>query len=186
MSLITDISALFHHYPRSLHDLMHHEDKTLLAEGLPGIRAKPAGSVHSNIEKDLDPAIARSQQNFGLLVRDYLHTLPEYSSQTEAGEALLRHWRKILMEQPQRLAESHMDSWNNERSRHFWQDRLKHYHTDFGIHADHFPTAMDDWERSAGAVTPPPEALRIMKTKQWQDLLIRQRIHNLDLYNMSH
>jgi hypothetical protein len=55
------------------------------------------------------------------------------------------------------LAEAHLNSWNNERSRHFWHERLSHYATDFGISADHFPNAMDDWERSSGMVDGTPE-----------------------------
>ncbi len=83
------------------------------------------GAAESAIDKDLDPAITRSQQNFGLLVRDYLHNLPGYHSQGNESEALLEHWRKILLKQPQRLAEAHMHSWNSERSQLFWQGKLK-------------------------------------------------------------
>ena len=180
----TEALNVFHHFPHSIGDLLHHENKALVKAGIPGLMIKPATAV-SAIEKDIDPAISRSQQNFGLLIRDYLHTLPEYTSETKPADALLEHWRKILLEQPQRLAEAHMHSWNNERSRGFWHERLSHYKTDFGISADHFPTAMDDWERSAGSVIPTPKALSAMKTKQWQDLVIRQRIHKLDLFIMD-
>ena len=183
----TDTLSIFHHLPRSLGDLMHHEDKELLKAGASGLRIKEStSSPKIAIEKDIDPAISRSQQNFGLLVHDYLSAVPEYASETAQGEALLEHWRKILLEQPQRLAEAHLDSWNNERSRHFWHERLHHYKTDFGIAADHFPTAIDDWERSAGSVVPDMKTLGVMKTKQWQDFVIRQRIHNLDLFIMNH
>ena len=178
--------SIFHHLPRSLGDLLRHEDKNLLKAGLPGLVIETKASTsRSAIEKDIDPAISRSQQNFSLLITDYLHTLPVYSSENEQTDALLAHWRKILLEQPQRLAESHMDSWNNERSRSFWHERLKCYKTDCGITSDYFPTTIDDWERSAGSVVPPPEFLKAMQSKQWQDLVIRQRIHTLDLYIMG-
>lgn len=178
--MFTDLSHLFHHYPRSFHDLLHHEDAALVKAGAPGL-IKTAPPPQSAIQKDADPAINRSSQNFGLLLHDYFKELPAYSAQNDAGEALLRHWRKILQEQPQRLAEAHFDSWNNERSRHFWLEHLKHHEQ-----SPHFPTVLDDWERSAGTVTPPPVALGMMKTRQWQDLVIRQRIHKLDLYNMGY
>jgi hypothetical protein len=185
MSLITDLAALFHHYPHALHDLMHHEDKTLVQKAHPKISRTKSTSPQSHIEKSIDPAITRTGQNLDLLVRDYLHTLPGYESENHIGEALLEHWRKILQEQPKRIAEAHLESWNTERSRHFWHERLTQYHTDFGIHADHFPNALDDWERAAGTVPPPTKALAAMKTKQWEDLIIRQRIHLLDLHNMG-
>lgn len=178
-------STLFHHYPHALHDLLHHEDKTLVTAGLQGLKVtRPSSAV--SIEKERDASISRSSQNFELLIKDYLHTLPDYTAETAQGEALLEHWRKIISEQPHRIAEAHLESWNNERSRHFWQERLSHYKTDFGIHADHFPTALDDWERAAGTVIVPAKALGHMQEKQWQDLLIRQRIHNLELYNTGH
>lgn len=184
MTLLSNITIFFHHYPHALHDLMHHEDKTLLQKGAKGISAtRPSNSI--DIEKNIDPGIARSEQNLGLLIQDYLKTLPEYTSETHQSEALIEHWRKLLTEQPRRLAEAHLESWNNEKSRHFWHERLQHYHTDFGIKADHFPNAIDDWERSAGTFSPPAHAQGPIKTKQWEDLLIRQRIHLLDLHNMG-
>ena len=194
----SDALSIFHHFPHSLGDLLHHENPELVKAGLPGliltgkapvttpvVLSGATSSSSITLEKDIDPAIARSQQNFGLLIRDYLHTLPEYKAETHQGEVLLEHWRNILLEQPQRLAEAHLDSWNNERSRHFWHERLSHYSTDFGIVADHFPNAMDDWERSAGTIAPDPKTLGILKTHQWQDLVIRQRLHKLDIDNMS-
>jgi|GEM_PF-2077450 len=189
--------ALFHHMPHSLGDLLHHEDKALVKAGAAGIIAQPSGIRHSlilpdsgadaapriAIEKDIDPGVSRSEQNLGLLIQDYLHSLPEYSAHTMEGEALLQHWRKILLEQPQRLAEAHMDSWNNERSRLFWKERLSHQasHLD-----DQIIHPVDDWERSAGTLVPPTRILGLIDSRRWQDLVIRQRLHNLELRNTGH
>jgi hypothetical protein len=173
-----DTLHILHHLPHAHHDLLHHEDKKLVQAGVPGLIRKDAGPPPLiGIEKNIDPGISRTEHNLGLLVRDYLHTLPDYIPETEEGEALMRHWRKILMDQPQRLAEMHMDSWNSERSRQFWRERLKHYAED----PSHYHGVIDDWERSAGAEGTPPANLGLVKSRQWHDLVIRQRLHKADL-----
>lgn len=176
---------LFHHLPHSYHDLLHHEDKALVKAGASGLVRKSDPSPLISIEKSIDPGIDRSTQNLGLLVADYIRMLPDYVPETEQAEALIKHWKKILLEQPQRLAEAHLDSWNSQHSRAFWHEHLRHFSTDMGITADHFPNAIDDWERAAGAPTPPIKVQGILKEKQWQDLVMRQRLHNLDLDNMG-
>ena len=188
----TEALSVFHQLPHAFGDLVHHEDKSLIQAGASGLVRKPPTLFSSTgspstigIEKDIDPGVSRSEQNLGLLVRDYLQALPEYVPETEQAEALLRHWKKILTEQPERLAQAHLDALHSKTSLHFWKEHLNHLTTDFGVKSDHFPNAIDDWERSAGAFTPPPQTLGILKTKQWQDLVIRQRIHKLDLDNMS-
>lgn len=195
--------TLYHHLPHSIGDLLHHEDKTLVSAGVPGI-VKDGGGKHHRlilpdtitggtdtssaaprvaIEKDMDPAISRSQQNLGLLMRDYLRSLPGYSAHSMEGEALLAHWRRILLEQPQRFAEAQMHSWSGERLRLFWQERLNRHKSEYDIDKDPIIHPVDDWERSAGAFVPPQKMLGTMKSKQWQDLVIRERLHKLDLRN---
>ncbi|MBY0406094.1 MAG: hypothetical protein K2Q01_00240 [Rickettsiales bacterium] len=183
---IPHLHGAWHHLPHALTDLLHKEDEALVKAGAPGLTVRrQQAAPRIAIEKDIDPAISRSEQNMALLIHDYLETLPQFSASDQHSEALLEHWRKIILEQPQRLAEAHLDSWHNERSRAFWKEKLKHYDTSFGIHADAFPLAMDDWERSAGAGIIPLKTLASLKTKQWQDLVIRERLHKLDLLNMS-
>jgi hypothetical protein len=183
-----DALHLFHHVPHALGDLLHHEDAALVSAGVAGLRRVPPEGTASpgiGIEKNMDPGVARSEQNVGLLVRDYVRTLPGYVAESEPSAALLEHWRTLLLEQPQRLAEAHLASWNSDRSRAFWHERLSHYRTDCGISSDTFPNALDDWERAAGTVPPPLATLGTLKSKQWQDLLIAQRMHLLDLKNMG-
>src|SRR5437868_2288402 len=92
--------SITHYLPHALSDLIHHEDKALVVSGAQLLVKKPSalagGTAESAIEKDIDPAISRSQQNFGLLVRNYLHEIPGYHSQGKESDALLEHWRKIL------------------------------------------------------------------------------------------
>jgi hypothetical protein len=177
-----EILELFHLLPHAHHDLLAHEDKALVAAGAPGIIRSAGTPPAVSIEKSIDPAIDRSAHNMGLLIRDYVRRLPGYISQTEQAEALMQHWRKLLLEQPERLAQAQLSSWNSARSRHFWHERLRH------LTSDHFPEAMDadrieSWERSAGTPQLPTRAQGIVKTRQWQELVLRQRLHTLDLDN---
>ena len=180
-----DALSLFHHLPHSYHDLLHHEDKALVKAGASGLVRTSDAAPLIGIEKSIDASIDRNQQNFELLVNDYLRQLPHYVPETEQAEQLLKHWRAILQEQPRRLAEAHLDSLNSEHARKFWHEHLSHYHTDLGITADHFPEAMIDWERAAGSPMPPVKVQGLIKSKQWQELVLRQRLHNLDLDNMG-
>jgi hypothetical protein len=198
----SDIASIFHHLPHSLGDLLNHEDKSLVSAGAPGLVIKPSGEggghrlilpdsasgdsgviPGSGIEKDMEPS--RAQQDFSLIIRDYLRGLPGFSAQNRQGEALLAHWRRILLEQPRRLAEAQLETWNDERFREFWKERLSHYSTDFGIGDGKGLFPADDWERAAGTLVPSIDRLGGIKSKQWQDLVIRQRLHNLDIKNQG-
>jgi hypothetical protein len=88
--------SIFHHFPHSVGDLLHHENPEMVKAGLPGlilankstatpplIASGTSSSPRIALEKDIDPAISRSEQNFGLLIHDYLHTLPEYKAETK-------------------------------------------------------------------------------------------------------
>lgn len=190
-----DMLALFHHVPHAVHDLRKHEDTGLVQAGLKDMQLllKPEArhtlilpqqdGAQLSLQKDTNPAMSRSEANLGLLLRDYLNTLPGYHAPTDASQALLEHWRRILLEQPRRLAEVHAELAAGERARSFWQERLKHLTTavpGVDVHA------VDDWERAAGAPLPLPKFLKEVKTKQWQDLVIRKRLHELDRKNMGH
>lgn len=185
----TELLELLHHFPHAIHDLAHREDKQIVQAGLPGLVMHPPGVANpipaGVLEKDIDPAIDRSRQNLGLLVKEYLATLPQYQAHTPESQALLEHWRKILQEQPERLSQAKLESWKHEHAGHFWRDRLNRYTAYVGTGPEHFPNPLDDWERSAGSVPPPQFTLGAMKTKQWQDMVIRQRLHDLDQANMA-
>ncbi|NBO19159.1 MAG: hypothetical protein EBV03_08055 [Proteobacteria bacterium] len=190
-----DIMALFHHVPHAVDDLRKHEDAALVRAGLRDMQllAKPEtrhtlilpqDAPQLSVQKDINPAMSRSEANLGLLLRDYLNTLPGYHAPTDASQALLEHWRHILTEQPRRLAEVHAELSSGDRARHFWQDRLRHMTT--AVPGVDSPNPVDDWERAAGAPLPLPRFLKEVKTKQWQDLVIRKRLHDLDRKNMGH
>lgn len=180
----TELSSIFHHFPHSFSDLLHREDKELVKAGWPGLLLKkrdPVGEPsQSAIGRDIDPSIARSQQNIGLLMHEHLLTLPEYVAQTAEAEQLIQHWEKILLEQPHRLAEAHLESWHHEESKQFWQEHLRHHDVEHHLHP------LDDWEKVAGTPLISQADLGTLKAKQWHDLVIRQRLHNLDLANMAH
>ncbi|MEK6746528.1 MAG: hypothetical protein AABY33_05810 [Pseudomonadota bacterium] len=172
-----DIPLLIHNLPRALHDLMQHEDKSLVNKGVKTILKTQPPLV--SIEKTLDPMAQRSAQNIGLLLHDYLQQLPSFDVSHAEGEKLLEHWREIMIEQPQRLATAHQSHWHDESSKAFWHDKIASHHTDFGITSDSFPDAWDDWQRASGIGhnVGNPKQLSVMKQKQWQDLVIRSRLH---------
>lgn len=192
---LPDIPLLFHHLPHAVADLQKREDPRLVAAGigqlkpvapklavkhrliLPHDDASPATIA---IEKDINPSFARSEQNLGLLLHDYLHTLPEYTPSGKDAEALLEHWRVLLTEQPQRLAEAHLELWNTDHAKHFWQDRLKLHPLEHEA-APHVPMPFD-WERTAGAPAPDISQLGQLKVQQWRDLIIRNRMAALTEY----
>jgi|CXWL01.1.fsa_nt_gi hypothetical protein len=173
-----DIPLLMHSLPRALHDLMQHEDKDIVSKGVKSLSLSQPPLV--SIEKTLDPMAQRSAQNIGLLLHDYIKQLPSFDVSHAEGEKLLEHWREIMTEQPQRLAVAHQSHWHDESSKAFWHDKIASHHADLGVTSDSFPDAWDDWQRASGighninAI----KQLPAMKQKQWQDLVIRSRLHN--------
>ena len=185
---VSDIPFLLTQLPRALHDLAEREDTQLVRETLPalapkhnadGLRHRIVSDVPPlvSIEKTLDPALQRSVQNIGLLLHDYLHGLPGFDPSDPEAERLMRHWHEILLEQPDRLAASPASQWHEERLKNFWQNRL--------VHSARPPDAPgitgDDWQRAAAAAL----NLRLssaqrqaMQQRQWQDLVIRSRLHH--------
>lgn len=200
---LEELPVLFAHLPQAVHDLIRHEDPALVAAGkvafsptppteeqrhvVPDLMGAKVSSIvpaavgdvpDVSLEKTLDPLSQRAAQNMGLLLHDYLYHLPSYRTETQEGEKLLEHWRKILQEQPQRLAEARLSNWNDPKVREFWKHRLEKFRTDFGIPVDAFPE-WEEWQRLAGtqAQAIPPEKLAAAKARQWQDLVIRSRLH---------
>jgi hypothetical protein len=183
---LDEIPGLIAHLPGAVHDLMRHEDQSLVGKGRPGFQARPAANAPQESEpglaigKALDPRALREAVNLRLLVHDYLHDLPHYEAHSDHAEALLAHWQKILQEQPRRLAEAPQSFWKSPRAREYWHAHLKHHQPDFVPGDEGFLRAWDDWERSAGtpAILHPSQYGR-SNGKQWQDLVIRTRLHHL-------
>jgi len=179
-----ELRSILHHLPHAVGHVLHHEDAALVKVGLPGIalRAPLDTGPRIVIEKDMDPSVARSEQNLGLLLHDYLHYLPQYDASTKEAEELLEHWRKIIAQQPQRLATARQSYWNSEHAKQFWQDRIGHYRAESGIAADGLPELADAWERVSGAEYPVHPAMSPdAKARQWEDLVIRNRMHKLTM-----
>lgn len=185
---------LFHHLPHALHDLAHREDQGIVRAGLEELKLihgdggthrliLPKEAATHSIQKEEGFGQGRSEENLGLLLKDYLASLPGFEAQGHASEALLEHWRRILLEQPERLAQAHVELTAGERARRFWRERLKGYRTD--IDGADMPHPVDDWERAAGTLPTPMIFQGDSKRRQWQDLVIRQRLHQLDLDNMK-
>ncbi len=174
-----DIPLLMHNLPRALHDLMRHEDVNIVKKGVEALPIVNSIPPLISIEKTLDPMAQRSAQNIGLLLHDYLQQLPSFDVSSDEGEKLLEHWREIMIEQPQRLAVAHQSHWHDESSKAFWHDKIASHHTDLGITSDSFPDAWDDWQRASGIGhnIGNIKQLSAMKQKQWQDLVIRSRLH---------
>ena len=172
-----DIPLLIHNLPRALHDLMQNEDKDVVSQGVKGLSMTTSPSI--SIEKTLDPMAQRSAQNIGLLLHDYLSQLPSFEVSHAEGEKLLEHWREIMLEHPQRIAVAKHGHWHDDKSKAFWHDKIASHHTDFGITSDSFPDAWDDWQRASGIGhnIGNIRQLPAMKQKQWQDLIIRSRLH---------
>lgn len=173
-----DIHNLLHNLPHAVQDLFFHEDKTIVEKGLstlPIITPKETSRI--TIEKSIDPISGRSAQNIGLFLHDYLQQLPHFEESSADGEKLLAHWRKLLLEQPIRLAEGKKTNWHNEKSRDFWQSKINSNHTNLGIRKENFSATWDDWMCASGATNVSEEQLGKMNEKQWQDFVIRTRLH---------
>lgn len=190
-----DIVRLLTHMPEALADLLHHEDIELVEKGIEAVKPYEVAPKHSlilpgttgekqgdipdiSLEKTIDPQVMRSTQNVGLLLHDYLHTLPGYEIHGPEGERLLKHWEELLLQQPTRLAAGQLAHWHSPRAKAFWQERLKH-----GNAEKHLEALAKEWEKSSGAeLASHPLSEGESKGKQWQDLIIRQRLyhHTLD------
>jgi len=187
---VDDVPFLLLHLPQALHDLMHHEDAAMVQKHLVNVnpRTDSAAPRHHiatdippriSIEKSLDPMAQRSVQNIGLLLHDYIQQLPDFEITGGDAEKLIEHWRKIMLEYPERLASGHSSNWLHEKTKAYWQDRLSGRATVPTLSAAAFLDAWDDWERAAGAghTTGAPAQLQAMQLRQWQDLVIRSRLH---------
>ncbi len=183
---IDDIPFLLTYLPHAVHDLLHHEDPALVKEVLRNLDNKedPAAPRHHisedapriSIEKALDPMMQRSVQNIGLLLHDYMSQLPALDLSNAEAERLLKHWREIMTQHPQRLATVHLSHGHDEKTKNFWRDTLRAHSKDLGISHD---ATWDDWQRASGIghTTGQPLQMQAMQRKQWQDLVIRSRLH---------
>lgn len=192
-----DIPALLAHLPEALSDLRRHEDALLVQAGRAGVLISAPAGVESHriagigvlpkpegdtpdisIEKAIEPLLERSAQNIGLLLHDYLSRLPTYHPHTSEGERLLAHWRHILDDQPRRLAVAQQSFWKSPESREFWKRQLARYRTEPDLSPEHFHVLWEDWQRAAAAEAAlHPAQQGTMKARQWQDLVIRSRLH---------
>lgn len=183
-----DIPLLIHNLPTALYDLIRHEDRELVknaADKLSIIRpnvnkaAEKDKSSIISIEKTIDPMAQRAAQNIGLLLHDYINNLPSFEVSDADAEKLLKHWKKVILEQPQRLSVAKHGNWHNENSKAFWQKIIDDHHAELGITKENFPDAWDDWQRASAAFhnISNINQLPTMKRKQWQDLVIRSRLY---------
>lgn len=176
-----DIPLLIHNLPIALHDLMHHEDKKLVEKAAGTItqmkKVLPPSKI--TIEKALDPMAARSAQNIGLLLHDYLQQLPEFEVSHSDVDELLAHWRKVLMEQPKRMSTAQHSHFHDESTRAFWHDIVAAHHGNLGISHEELLGDWDNWQRMEGTQRNLQDLDRLSaaKKKQWQDLVIRTRLH---------
>lgn len=191
---IDDIPWLSHHLPHALHDLMVHEDAAIVKKGISALRlnsgaeilrhriigASDSVSPAISVEKSLDPQAQRSAESIGLLLHDYLAQLPSFTPSALEGEKLLEHWQRILLEHPQRMGVAKQSNWHDGKAKVFWQQRLINHHRNLGIRPDAFSDAWDDWQRASGIGHDTSYLLQLpaMKQKQWQDLVIRSRLHH--------
>lgn len=189
------VPSLLLHLPQAVHDLLARENRATVESGLSGLKPEAPSPSHRiispseagdsptiSIEKTLDPMVQRSVQNIGLLLHDYISQLPAFTPGHPASEALLEHWRQLLLEQPQRLGTVKQTSWSDEKTKAFWRERLAHAHKQ--LSAGQLPDAWDDWHRAAaiGHNVAHPLQLPAMYHKQWQDLVIRTRLHQETLF----
>lgn len=137
----------------------------------------------AGIGKNLSPELLRTQQNLPLLLKEYARTLPGYHPATAEGEKLLERWRALLLEQPRRMAEAKLSQWNTPEIVAFWKARLAHYRDAAGYEIGDFLSPLEDWEHAASACAhlPHPATLGARKARQWQDFVIRNRIHESTL-----
>lgn len=187
---VDDIPFLLTYLPHAVHDLIHHEDAALVKKTLETLKSKEGASAtrHTistdapriSIEKTLDPMVQRSVQNIGLLLHDYVNQLPAFDASSAETEKLLEHWREIMLEHPQRLATAHLSRGHDEKTKNFWRDTLQAHSKVLGISPETMPDAWDDWQRASGIghSTGNPLQMQAMQHKQWQDLVIRSRLHH--------
>ena len=187
---VDDIPFLLTHLPYAVHDLMYHEDTELVKKALRNLKIKEnigttrhiisTDAPRITIEKSLDPMVQRSVQNIGLLLHDYIGQLPILDASTTEAEKLLEHWRGIMLEHPQRLATAHMSHGHDEKIKNFWRDKLQAYSKALGTFPETMIDAWEDWQRASGIghTTGNPLQMQAMQHKQWQDLVIRSRLHN--------
>lgn len=166
-----------HSLPHALHDLLRHEDEDIVKKGMSALAVSKPPQI--SIEKAIDPMAQRSAQNIGLLLHDYIKQLPSFDVSHADAEKLLEHWRKIILEQPQRLAYAKKTHWHDEQSKAFWHGKIAAHHNELGLTTDNFPDAWDDWQRASGIghAIANAKQLPAMQQKQWQDLIIRSRLH---------
>lgn len=181
-----DIPLLLHNLPHAVHDLMQHEDKHIVQKGIKALNIDQppyppplSASPKISIEKSIDPMAQRAAQNIGLLLHDYINQLPSFDVSHADGEKLLEHWREVMLMHPQRLATTQQGHWHNESSKAFWHGKITSHHANLGITLDNFPDAWDDWQRASGIGhnIGNINQLPAMKRNQWQDLVIRSRLH---------
>lgn len=197
----TELPSLLHHLPEALHDLLTHEDRELVKAALHDIRppahadavrhrlilpdavrnAADATPSESSIEKTMDAGVLRAEQNLHLLAQDYLAMLPDYQASSAYAEKLIEHWHRILLEQPKRLSEVQMAHHKSERTREFWAERLKQHASGKDADPHMLSIIMENWQR-ADTPASHPHTLGARQTRQWQDLVIRNRLHLLTLY----
>jgi hypothetical protein len=193
---LEDIPFILTRLPHALHDLIHHEDKELVAKAERTLSLAPltAGPRHAisitpsdagsaiSVEKSLDPLALRSAENIGLLMHDYVQQLPGLELPTAEGRKLLAHWREIMVRQPERFASAHLSQQDDERCRHMLEDALKHWHGPREVPEEDLSAAWEDWQR-ASAVGHESSwhglQQQKMQTHQWQDLVMRTRLYYL-------
>ncbi len=185
---VDDIPFLLTHLPHAVYDLMHHENVVMVQNTLANVKpdhVAPRHHIHADaprisIEKTLDPIAQRSAQNIGLLLHDYMSQLPSFDVSDPEAMRLLEHWRKVMLEQPQRIATAHLSHGHDEKTKAFWRDKLLTQSKALGISPEVMMEAWDDWQRTSGAGHPIAHPLQqqAMQERQWQDLVMRARLHH--------
>lgn len=195
---LEDLPHILIHLPYAVQDLMQHENKQLVNAVQPTLALLPQPAVRHqivslnkpengktssgiSIEKSIDPIALRATENIGLLLHDYVHQLPGADLPGEEGKALLTHWRDIMLEHPERLANAHLSHWHEARSKQFLQDILEHRHGK-ALHPDELSAAWKDWQRASAAGYATGKGYdqqQKMQHQQWQDLVMRTRLHFL-------
>ncbi len=187
---VDDIPFLLTYLPHAVHDLIHHENTELVKEALKNLKVEekngaPCHTISTDtsrisIEKTLDPMMQRSVQNIGLLLHDYVKQLPAYDVSSAETEKLLEHWREIMLEHPQRLVTAHLSHGHDVKTKNFWRDKFQAHSKALGISPETMLDAWDDWQRTSGIghATGHPLQMQAMQQNQWQDLVIRSRLHH--------
>ena len=175
--MLLHIDEIIHSLPQAVQGLFAHENAEIVDRGFAQLQPLPKSTPPKiSVEKSLDPIAQRSAQNIGLFLKDYLHQLPEYQATGGEGKKLLAHWKKLLLESPVRTAEGIKTNFHQDLSRNFWQDLVsgKEPHH---ISKEEFHAMWDDWMRASGAKDINPERLGKMDARQWQDFVVRTRLH---------